>query len=350
MALPVPSPSLRHPSVTVLAVLAVLAAIYAGRGFLLPIFLAAFLAIVLHPLVRRLRLWGVPESAGAALVVLAFIAVTAAVLYGLAAPLDHWANRLPNLLVELRTRLAAVRDSIAQMQQMAATLEGMTSGGEGDAPAQGDGGADVVGVVLSRTRSVAVTLLTTVVLLYFMLAEGSRVSDRVIASLPADWYAETGSAMIADLRQQITAYLRTFALINVGLGIVTWLAMALLGLPSAALWGLMAGLLNFLPFVGPLVTLTVITGVAVLSATTWFDLLAPPLVYAVINTAEGSLVSPKLLGRQLTLNPIAIFIAVLFWTWAWGPVGALIAVPVLAVVRIAAEYLRPAQGLLPFLR
>ncbi len=168
--------------------------------------------------------------------------------------------------------------------------------------------------------------------------------------LPADWHEDTGAEIVTDLRRQIATYLRTFTLINISFGAVVWGAMSLLGMEDAVLWGVMAGALNFLPYVGPLIMVTLIGCAALLDAYTWTGILLPPLTYAALNIVEGNVVTPHLLGRQLTLNPIAIFVSVLFWTWAWGAVGALIAVPALAVLRIVAEYVTPARRFLPLLQ
>lgn len=346
---------MRDHATTFLAVLAGVAAIYFARGFLLPIFLAIFLAVVLRPAVTRLNALRVPELAAAAAVVVMFIALLAGALYALAAPLQDWADRLPRLTAELKFRFAAVQESIEQMREIARQIEEMTQGSDGSGGAAqpsgdgGSGGPDVVSLVIDRTQSALVTLLTTFVLLFFLLSQGTHLSRRLVEILPQEWHRDTGTEMMMELRQQIATYLRTFTLINIGFGAVVWAAMALLGMSDAVLWGVLAGALNFLPYVGPLIMVTLIGGAALLDAYTWTGILLPPLTYAGLNIIEGNLVTPHLLGRQLTLNPIAIFVSVLFWTWAWGAVGALLAVPTLAVLRIIAEYVTPARRLLPIL-
>lgn len=340
---------MRDHATTFLAVLAGVAAIYFGRGFLMPIFLAIFLAIVLRPAVTRLNALRVPELAAAALVVVAFVGVLGAALYALAAPLQEWADRLPRLTAELKFRFAAVQESVEQMREIAQQIEQMTQGQDGSQPPAPEGdrasGPDVVSVVLDRTQSALVTLLTTFVLLFFLLSQGTHLSRRLVEMLPDSWHQDAGSEMMTDVRRQIATYLRTFTLINICFGVIVWAAMTLLGMSDAVLWGVLAGALNFLPYVGPLIMVTLIAGAALLDAYTWTGILLPPLTYAGLNIIEGNIVTPHLLGRQLTLNPIAIFVSVLFWTWAWGVVGALIAVPTLAVLRIVAEYVTPARPL-----
>lgn len=344
---------MRDHSGTFLAVLAGAVTVYFARGFLLPIFLAIFLAIVLRPAVTRLTALRIPEVPAAALVVVAFMALLGGALYALAAPLQEWADRLPRLTHELKFRFAAVQESIERMREIAQQIEDMTQASDGgdQAKPQSDGaqGPDVVSVVLDRTQSALVTLLTTVVLLFFLLSQGTHLSRRLVELLPEAWHADTGPEIMADLRRQIAAYLRTLTMVNIGFGLVVWAAMTLLGMQDAVLWGVLAAALNFLPYVGPLIMVVLIGGAALLDAYTWTGILLPPLTYAGLNLIEGNVVTPHLIGRQLTLNPIAIFVSVLFWTWAWGAVGALLAVPVLAVLRIAAGYVPPARRLLPLL-
>lgn len=345
---------MRDHATTWLAVLATVAVIYFARGFLLPIFLAGFLAIVLRPAVTRLHALRIPETLAAAVIVLAFLVSLFCALYLLAAPLQDWANRLPRLTAELQFRFDAVQQSIQQMRDIAQQIEDMTQNGSGPAAtAQASkevGGPDLVGIVIDRTRSAFVTLLTMLVLLFFLLSQGTHLSQRFVEMLPSAWRRDTGTEMVLELRQQIATYLRTFTLINIGFGAIVWLALTILGLPDALLWGVLAGVLNFLPYVGPLLMVTLIAGASLLEAYTWTGIILPPVVYAALNLIEGNVVTPQLLGRQLTINPVVIFVSVLFWTWAWGAVGAILAVPVLAVIRILAEYVSPMRRLLPILQ
>lgn len=351
---------MRDHATTFLAALAAIVVVYFARGFLLPIFLAIYLAIVLRPAVTRLNAVRVPEPLAAALIVVLFMGLLGGALYALAGPLQTWADRLPQLTAELRFRFHAIQTSIEEMRAIAQQIEQMTQGGDQAAGGQGangqasggggGGGVDVLRLVLDRTQSALVTLLTMLVMLFFLLSQGSYLTQRLTQMLPADWHPETGTRMITEVHQQIALYLRTFTLINIGFGILVWAAMTLLGMPDAILWGVMAGVLNFLPYIGPLIMVILIAGGALLDAYTWSGILLPPLVYVGLNIVEGNLITPHLLGRQLTLNPIAIFVSVLFWTWAWGPVGALLAVPALAILGIVAEYAPPARKLLPILR
>jgi predicted PurR-regulated permease PerM len=300
--------------------------------------------------VTRLNRLYVPETLAAAIVVLGFVGLLGLAAYFLANPLQAWADRLPLLAHKLELRFNAIQQSIAEMRDIAEQIEEVTQSGPDNQ--SGGGGADspdIVNVVLDRTRSALVTLLTMLVLLFFLLAQGTHLSRQFLEMTPDSWRRGTGEELLNDLRSQIATYLRTFTLINIGFGAVTYVAMTLLGLPDALLWGLLAGVLNFLPYVGPLIMLAVISTASLLHAFTLSGILLPPLTYAVLNMIEGNIVTPHLLGRRLTLNPVVIFVSVLFWSWAWGPVGAILAVPVLAVVRITADYVAPARKMLPLL-
>lgn len=343
---------MKSPAATFLAFVAGVAAIYLGRGLLLPILLAIFIAILLFPAVSHLRRLYVPEPLAAGIVVISSVLLVVAALYGLSGPLQEWADRMPRLAFELQFRLRAVQEALEQMRDFAQQIEAMTEGrdsGNGEKKPEPTG-PDVIQGLLRGARSTLVTLLTSLVLVYFLLAQGSRLSDRIFQALPPTWYDDSSSGVGETLRVQVNSYLRTFTLINIALGTAVGLAMWGLGLPDPVLWGVFAGVLNFLPYVGPLIVFIVIGGVSLLTFNTWGGILAPPLVFLVINGLEGSVITPHLVGRAMRLNPIAIFISVLFWTWAWGAVGALLAVPTLAVLSIATDHLKPIRRLQPLLR
>jgi len=193
-----------------LAVLAAAAAIYLGRGFLLPILLAIFLAILLAPAVDHLRRLYIPEPLAAGIVVISFVLFIGAALFGLSGPLQDWADRLPRLTAELQFRLRAVQEALEQMREFAQQIEDMTEGRDSSDGEQKQevSGPNVIQVMLDRTRSALVTLLTSLVLVYFLLAQGSRLSDRIFQALPPDWYDNGGSGVGEALRAQIATYLR----------------------------------------------------------------------------------------------------------------------------------------------
>jgi len=147
--------------------------------------------------------------------------------------------------------------------------------------------------------------------------------------------------MVREMEDDVSFYLLTISLINAGLGIAIGTAMYLLGMPNAVLWGVMAALFNFVPYLGALVGAGVVGLVALLTVEQPLAALLPPLVYLTLTSIEGYLVTPAMLARRLTLNPIAVFLSLILWTWVWGIGGALLAVPLLATFKICCDHIEP---------
>jgi predicted PurR-regulated permease PerM len=151
------------------------------------------------------------------------------------------------------------------------------------------------------------------------------------------------------IQMEIGRYFIAFSLLNAGVGVTVALTMWALGMPNPALWGAMVALLNFVPYLGPIVSITVIATVSVLSFDTLSRAVLPPLAYLAIEAIEGNVVQPLLLGRSLVLNPVAIFVSLLFWGWLWGAAGILLAVPILIAVKIACQHIDTLKPVAEFL-
>jgi predicted PurR-regulated permease PerM len=183
------------------------------------------------------------------------------------------------------------------------------------------------------------TIGLTLLLTMFLLSSGDAVYERILRVLPRLSDKKAALRIARDIEDSISRYLLTITLVNVGLGIVVGLAMWLLGMPNPALWGVVATLLNFLPYIGSAIG-AVITGlVALVALPDLSSAIAVPLVYLAINTIEGQVVTPIVVGRRLELNTVAVFAGVMFWGWVWGLAGVLIAVPLLVAIKRVCDHL-----------
>ena len=326
-------------AVTGLFGLALLAALRTAKEIVLPILLAVLLAILLAPVMRLLRRLKIPTLLAAGLLPLSLLAATAYGVYELGQPASRWVERAPELVSRAEWELRGLRQPVEKVQKAAEEVQRLTrmdgeSAQEEREVAVRDGSG---GSFLSRTREVLVGGGLTFFLLFFLLASGDLFLRKLARVLPR--FGHRRKAVVIARRTELEAsrYLFTLGMINVGLGLAVALSMVLLGMPNPMLWGVLAGFLNFVPYLGPLVGI-LITGLVAIST---FDALGRallvPLVYFLLNAIEGNLVTPLVMGRRLTLNPVMIFISVLFWTWLWGIPGALLAVPLLAVGKIVAD-------------
>lgn len=318
---------------------------FAARSLLLPIFLALFLSIIFGPIVQRLRRWGIPEAAGAGLIVLVIVSGCGAGVYYLAAPLQSWIERGPYIPYQTRQKIETLRKgaeaATKRVEELAKTGAPPTPAPQdkGDnkkppeppiSPIVKEAGAFLLGTATSTT----ITFLALVVVLYFMLAGGRRTVEGVIRSLDSPHSARQMVNLVYDMNALIARYIRVISLVNLGLGICAAGALALVGFPNALLWGFVVGIMNFLPFVGPFLSVTLIGAVALLSFDSWLLILLPPAIVLALEIVESHFVTPALVGQHLQLNPIAVILSIMFWTWMWGLVGAILAVPILATITI----------------
>lgn len=330
--------SVVQASVLGIFVIAVLFALEATAGFIIPIVVAHLLDRLLSPLVRGMRKGGIPAPIGAAIVLLAFGAAIGGGIYYLSGPAAEWMDSAPRNIRIAESRLRGSTESLEKMRQAAQEVGQATS-------VEADSSQQTVEVdqqsmgemVMDQTQVFVSGLLITVFLLYFLLASGDLFLRKVVQVLPQFRHRRNAVRIIRRMEDDLTHYLSTVVLINTGLALAIAGGMYLVGMPNPLLWGTLGGLLNFVPYIGPLINIVIVTIVALASFESVASALLAPAVYLIINGIEGSVVTPALMGMRLKLNPIVIFIGLTFWTWLWGVAGALLAVPLLATLKITCD-------------
>ncbi|HET6619415.1 MAG TPA: AI-2E family transporter [Dongiaceae bacterium] len=335
----------------IIAGILVLYTLYIAQTIVVPLVLAVVLNLVLTPLVLALARFRIPTPAGAALVVAIFLIVLGIGLVTLSEPAAGWLRRLPHVIGQLSDRLDFLQGPAKQLKNAEEAINNLGAGG---APSSATPVAVVQettlrGLLFNETSRFAMGGLTTLVLLYFMLAMGDTFLRRVVAAMP-DFRTKKQAVEIAhQLQSDMSHYLLTVSAINVGFGVVVGLTMMATGMPNPLLWGAMAGLLNYIPFLGHTVSAIVIAIVALLSFKEIGPTLIPPVSFIVLAALEGNVVTPMILARRLTLNPVAVVSALLIWGWMWGTVGLLLAVPLLVVAKIACDKIPPLNPVGEFL-
>lgn len=332
-------------SVTVLQVavgglflFAFLFALDAGSGFFIPIILAHLLDRLFSPLVRRGQDLGVPAPLGSAVVIIALLGVLVGGVYTLSGPAVQWVETAPQKMKVAEYKLRGLKEPLERVQEAAEEVDQATGtgqeGSEEQQTVQVEGDQTTGDVLVNKTTGLLSGLAITIFLLYFLLATGDLMLRKVVRVLPNLDYQKRAIRILRRIERDLSQYFGMLFLINAGLGIAVGLAMSLLGMPNPMLWGALAGVLNFVPYLGPLVNIIVVGLVALVSFEGIAYPLLAPLVYLLINGMEGSLVTPAVMGWHLQLNPVVIFIALTFWTWIWGIPGALLAIPILATIKI----------------
>ncbi len=338
-------------SLAILATLGIVHALYFARAILIPMALAIVLFFLLAPVVRFLTRWRLmTESIAAAIVVLVLSTTIGFTSYFLAGPISDWVANAPATFREAEQKLRFFTDPVDKIDQASEQVSKIASGSEKD---------DVVKVsvqqpavtsyLLNSTLNFLAGATITMVLVYLLLAMGHRNVNSVVELIPTVEDKRGFVTMIRNVEQGISHYLLTITAINIGLGTVIGVILALLGLPDPFLLGIMAATLNFIPFVGPFVGAAVTFLIGVVYLPTPAEAVIGPLIYILINVLEGNVITPLILGRSMKLNPALVFICIVFWGWAWGVAGILLAVPLIGIIKISCDhfkYLQPVARIL----
>lgn len=314
-------------------------ALYFAKDFFMPVTLAFLLALTLTPIVRFLRKRGVPDALSATLLVLLSLAGVGSAGYFLSGPAIDLVNNAPSIGQQLTDRLAPLRRPFERLMHISQQLGAMTE------PAREPGVQKVVvaqpGIVsqaAGNLLSAGTSLTIVAVLSLFLLASGTLFYEKIIQSFATMSEKKRALRVVYDVEREISRYLFTVAAINAGLGAAIALGLWALGMPNPLVWGVAAALLNFLPYIGALTTIALVAVIALISFDTVSYALLAPAYVLVCSVVEGQFVTPMIVGRRLEINAVAIFIAIAFWSWLWGFVGALMAVPLLVVIKVFCDH------------
>jgi predicted PurR-regulated permease PerM len=329
----------RSIAITGLLVLAVLYTLYFAKAFLLPIVLAVLLDFLLSPVVRTLKRAKIPEPAGAALVLLALLGAVGFAGYSLAGPAREWMARAPETLAKVQIGLRDLRKPVEQVTKTAEQVEAATEVAKTGPQEVVVRGPRLSERLFGTTQTLLTGALETLILLYFLLAAGDLFLQKLIKVLPLLRDKKKAVAIARETEASISTYLFTVAMVNVVLGFAIALVMTLIGMPNALLWGALAAIAEFIPYVGATVLLGTLTLAGFATFGTMSHALLVPGAYLAVNLIQSQFVSPLILGRRLTLNPVAILVGLVFWWWLWGVGGAFIAVPLLATLKIFCDHI-----------
>jgi predicted PurR-regulated permease PerM len=266
---------------------------------------------------------------------IALLVLTATGASLLSTPAAEWMERAPQAAERIEQRLEAVNQALRKFVRATERVEEFARG-EQETPVtvQGPG---LRGFILNRTWQFAGGAATLIFLLYFLLASGDLFLRRMVRVLPRLRDKKIAVAIARRIQADITRYLFTVTLINTVVGVIEAVSMSLLAMPNPVLWGVLAGILNFIPYLGPAVTLSILAAVALLVFEDLGQAMLRPLTFLVLTTLEGQLLTPYILGRRLMLNPVVIFVSLILWSWLWGIAGALLAVPLTMVIKIVCD-------------
>jgi len=338
--LPVPS----DPKIIFLGglfVLAVLAAAYVASEIVLPLVFAIVLKLLLQPALRVLGRLHVPRMLAALLLILALFGTIIGLGTAISVPARSWAAKLPEGIPRLEERLSFMRGPINALQLFLQQVEDIGETGPSPNGAISDGGAAFLMKLFSGTRSFASGFLMTVLFLFFLLVSGDIFLHRLVEILPRFRSKRQVVEISQEIENDVSAYLITITIMNAAVGIATAMAMWLTGVGDPILWGTIAFMLNYVPILGTGLGVLIFLLAGLLTHDTLWQALLPVGLYFGFHLIEGETLTPMLLARRFTLNPVLVIISLVFWFWMWGIPGGILSMPMLAITKIICDRLKP---------
>lgn len=347
----------RSANFTILTVLAVLYTLYFARDFLLPIVFAVLLSFLLSPVVRWLARFRMPPPLGAGLLILGLLGLLGSGVFGLSGAVSDWAKTAPATLRTAELKLGKI---IRPFQRASKTAEQVakaagetatgTPGTRSAAPAEVVvQGPSLAARIFGTTQRSIASVMEVLILLYFLLAAGDLFLQKLVKVLPNLGDKLKAVQIAREIERSISTYLLTAASVNLAEGAVVGGVMWLWGMPNPALWGALVFLLEFVPYLGAVAMVVILTIAALTTYDSVGHALLIPASFLLINLIQGNFITPLLQGHRLSLNPVALFVGLAFWFWIWGIAGAFIAVPILATLKIFCDHIESLASLGEFL-
>ncbi len=325
----------------VLVALAVIYTLALAQKFFVPVTLAFLLSLVLAPIVRWLVRHHVPRTLSAGIVVLALVSGLSYGIAGAIEPVSNWVEQAPRILRQLERKVYPIKKTVEEVGKTAEQVDRIASfNSEHTVEVKGLSFRDIL---YANARGLITSSVVATFLLYFILSWGRQILIRVSKLLDEHDQKHRLLELSLILEGEVSKYLFTITVINVGLGAVVAAVLYVFEMPNPLLWGAVAGLFNFIPYMGSLVTLVLLGATALL---TFNDLAIPALMVAAftgLTVFEGQVITPLVLGRRLALNPLVVFLSVVFWFWLWGVMGALMAVPMLITLKLIGDRVEALQ-------
>jgi predicted PurR-regulated permease PerM len=319
-----------------LLVICVVAVLYFAKAFFLPVVAAFVVGTMLSPAANFLERRRIPRSVAAVLIVAAVGAITTFIIGLISSPLMEWSHRLPELGSILKERLHVFDRPLALWQELQSMVGGSDPLSSFQMPK-----FDWVQPALEFLSPTFTEFLLFFATLILFIATWRDLRRALIMTFAGHTERLRMLRILNEIEEHLGGYLLTVTMINVGVGIATGIVCAATGMPNPAGLGALAATLNFLPIIGPVVMFVILALVGIIAFPTLTAGLVAPLAFVGITFLEGHFVTPTIIGRRLSLNALAVLLALAFWTWLWGPVGGFLSSPLLIVALILKEHLMP---------
>ena len=323
-----------------LFIFAVFSTLYFAHAIFIPILLALLASFLLAPAVLYLQKFHIPSSVSALLVLAMLTSVMAIGINYLAEPVGIWMDRVPSELLKIEKKLLVVKDSIETVQKTTDKIGDIASTSDSKSKKPQEvvmRAPNIIIMLFNSTQDFVIGLISFMVLLYFLLAHGHLLMLEAGNMWMSRIHRKMSYRILRHVQQNVSRYLLLITVINFMLGLLVALLMWILDMPNPIVWGVSAALLNYIPYVGPVINLVIVTVVAILTFDSPAQMVLPPIALLVLNLLEGQIIQPIFVGRMVTINPVIVFLFILIWGWIWGIAGIFMAVPILMIVKIVID-------------
>lgn len=309
-----------------------------GKSLLIPLVLAAFIGLALNPIVATAARFRIPRWLAAWVVMFALGGALASGIGMIATPAMNWFHQAPEAI---RTFAPKIKPMTQQLEAASRATQNLVSGSAARVVAPGNPAMSFTAWdVVSSAPKVLASVLTVALLVFFFLVYGDEILRRAVEISPTFAHKRHTVSIVRSIQEEVSSYLLLTASINIGLGLITACMLWAYDVPDPLLWGTVAMVANFIPYVGAITTTTILAIVGILHFQELGPALLPALTFAGITAVEGNLITPMLQGRRMRLSPVAILLWLLIWGWLWGIPGALLAVPMLTCTKLITAKLR----------
>jgi predicted PurR-regulated permease PerM len=325
-------------------VLLVFYALSVTGAIVVPLVFAILLKLLLQPAMRALGKLRIPQPVSALMTMIVFFGVVGLLAYAITGPAASWIGKAPESLPRIEQRLTVLKRPLDRILNATQQVERIAEAPAAGAPSVTVKGPGLSDYLFSGTRNLLAGLGITLLLLFFLLAAGDLFMRRLVEILPTLRDKKQAVEISHEIERNISAYLVTITVMNALVGIATGVVMWAIGIPDPVLWGAIAFALNYVLILGPATGVVMFFVVGLLSFETLWGALLPPAAYLCIHLIEGEAVTPMLVAKRFTLNPVLVIGSLIFWDWMWGIPGALLAVPMLATFKIVCDRVEPLRA------
>jgi predicted PurR-regulated permease PerM len=326
-------------SVVGLFTIAALYVLFAMQGIIVPVVTAWVMGAILRPVVDRVETFGVPRALAVVTTALVALLIVLAIIGLLSTPFTYWISHTNELAALIREKLDLLGKPLSIFDEIGQTLAGISGGAAAPAPRASYDTATIISAIISTLSPVVTQFMLFFFAMIFWLLYANDIKAAIANMFSIDRARQMARTIQDEAESNVSHYFGTLVVVNLVLGVLAAGLAWLVGLPNPLLWAVLAGILNFIPYLGPVVTMATFLVVGIMTFPSPMHALIAPLVWLVVNTLEGNVITPWIVGQRHTLNPFLVFLSIAFWAWMWGPLGALLAVPMLIAATVLQRHL-----------